>query len=170
MGNISFENEQNSRALKEFYMREKSKTDPSGGLEKVYIYSILASFLELFLKGRINTFNALSNFLWGAKQRQIFVFFVGFEIRKRSKFVRFCKIFVNFESAKNFLFWWVFGFFLQGTVEQAEICIIFFFLNFLEFFFEVENLRQKSIFRILRQQIRSKFLWFSGIFWVLERE
>ena len=63
MGNISFENEQNSRALKEFYMREKSKTDPSGGLEKVYIYSILASFLELFLKGRINTFNALSNFL-----------------------------------------------------------------------------------------------------------
>ena len=145
---------------------EKSKTDPSGGLEKVYIYSILASFLELFLKGRINTFNALSNFLWGAKQRQIFVFFVGFEIRKRSTFVRFCKIVVNFESAKNVLFRQIFRFFLQGTVEQAEILIILFFLNFLAKFFEVEILRQKSIFRILGQNFRSRLLRFSGNFLV----
>ena len=52
--------------------------------------------------------------------------------------MRFCKIVVNFESAKNVLFRQIFRFFLQGTVEQAEILIILFFLNFLAKFFEVE--------------------------------
>ena len=92
--------------------------------------------------------------------------FVGFEKRKRSTFVRFCKIVVNFESAKNVLFRQIFRFFLQGTVEQAEILIILFFLNFLAKFFEVEILRQKSIFRILGQNFRSRLLRFSGIFLV----
>ena len=46
----------------------------------------------------------------------------------------FCKILVNFESVQKFLFRRIFRFFLHGTVEQAEILIIFFFLNFLDFF------------------------------------
>ena len=84
--------------------------------------------------------------------------------------MRFCKIVVNFESAKNVLFRQIFRFFLQGTVEQAEILIILFFLNFLAKFFEVEILRQKSIFRILGQNFRSRLLRFSGNFLVWGRD
>ena len=83
--------------------------------------------------------------------------------------MRFCTNWIFLICKKSKKTSTIFLIFLYGTLERDEILIIFIFLKFLEIFFEVKIFGQKSVFRTLGRNFRSKFLLFSGNFAVLGR-